>query len=92
MHTAYTQLGNYFVIADTYKTFEVILQMGHVDRYTAKSGRKDIAFTWANVYEPETHSSLASGNKKILILLLQLVAPIQAGKHMLSVSFRILIK
>ncbi|KAG8636780.1 hypothetical protein MANES_15G038500v8 [Manihot esculenta] len=34
--------------------------MGHVDRYAAKSGRKDIAFTWANVYEPETHSSLAS--------------------------------
>ncbi|XP_058001144.1 actin-related protein 9 isoform X1 [Hevea brasiliensis] len=33
---------------------------GRVDGYNTQSGRKDVAFTWANVYEQETNSSLAS--------------------------------
>lgn len=63
------QLGYWFMIK--YKTIEVILQIGRIDGHNTPSGRKDLAFTWANVYEPETNSSLASGNKtKILLLLL----------------------
>ncbi|KDP40299.1 hypothetical protein JCGZ_02297 [Jatropha curcas] len=34
-------------------------KIGRVDGYNPQSGRKDMAFTWASVYEQETNSSLA---------------------------------
>ncbi|XP_043811070.1 actin-related protein 9 isoform X3 [Manihot esculenta] len=61
--SAYMQLGYWFMIK--YKTIEVILQIGRIDGHNTQSGRKDLAFTWANVYEPETNSSLASESPTI---------------------------
>ncbi|XP_002529309.2 actin-related protein 9 [Ricinus communis] len=35
-------------------------KIGRVDGFNPQSGRKDVAFTWTNVYEQDTSSSLAS--------------------------------
>ena len=38
------------------------MQMGRVDGYNPQSGRKETAFTWTDIFEKETTSSLPLGN------------------------------
>lgn len=38
-----------------------ILQMGRVDAFNQQNSRKDVAFSWTNVYEKEPTPSTALG-------------------------------
>ncbi|KAK2647238.1 hypothetical protein Ddye_022433 [Dipteronia dyeriana] len=40
-------------------------KMGRVDGYNLQNNRKDIAFSWTDVYEKEPTSSLASGSESV---------------------------
>jgi len=48
-------------------TNQLILQIGRADGYNPQSGR-GVAFQWANVYEQDTNSSLALGNRMNVVL------------------------
>ena len=43
-------------------------QMGRVDGYNPQNNRKDIAFSWTDVYEKEPTSSVASGSGSLSLV------------------------
>lgn len=42
------------------------VQLGRVDGHNPHITRKDLPFTWTNVYEEATSSSSASGKRKLI--------------------------
>lgn len=50
-------------------TFNVLdVQMGRVDGHNPHIIRKDLPFTWTNVYEEATNSSVSLGKRKLVLL------------------------